>query len=153
MRQWAKGLLFCIRKSWTKIVMLWCFFLRLLWGKVFLQTLHVAQVRKSRWWQLKYFLCSPRTLGKMNPFWRAYFSNGLVQPPTRNALGCFFFALASFLVSSAMDLRTEDVTQLNRKSGGSEEGERPQLCCSGCTGKVVSVSIYRSIYLSIYLAI
>ena len=22
-------------------------------------------------------------LGKMNPFWRAYFSNGLVQPPTR----------------------------------------------------------------------
>ena len=28
------------------------------------------------------FLCSPRNLGKMNPFWRAYFSNGLVQPPT-----------------------------------------------------------------------
>ena len=35
-----------------------------------------------RWWQLKYGLCSPRKLGKMNPFWRAYFSNGLVQPPT-----------------------------------------------------------------------
>ena len=30
-----------------------------------------------------YFLFSPRNLGKMNPFWRAYFSNGLVQPPTR----------------------------------------------------------------------
>ena len=25
---------------------------------------------------------SPRSLGKMNPIWRAYFSNGLVQPPT-----------------------------------------------------------------------
>ena len=29
----------------------------------------------------KYILFSPRTLGKMNPFWRAYFSTGLVQPP------------------------------------------------------------------------
>ena len=36
----------------------------------------------TRWWQLKYFLFSPRKLGKMNPFWRAYFSDGLVQPPT-----------------------------------------------------------------------
>ena len=34
------------------------------------------------WWQLKYVLFSPRKLGKMNPFWRAYFSKGLVQPPT-----------------------------------------------------------------------
>ncbi len=25
----------------------------------------------------------PANRGKMNPFWRAYFSNGLVQPPTR----------------------------------------------------------------------
>ena len=31
----------------------------------------------------KYFLFSPRKLGKMNPFWRSYFSKGLVQPPTR----------------------------------------------------------------------
>ena len=31
----------------------------------------------------KYFLFSPRKLGKMNPFWRSYFSNGLVQPATR----------------------------------------------------------------------
>ena len=30
----------------------------------------------TRWWQLKYFLFSPRKLGKMNPFWRAYFSDG-----------------------------------------------------------------------------
>jgi len=27
------------------------------------------------WWQLKYFSFSPRKLGKMNPFWWAYFSN------------------------------------------------------------------------------
>ena len=34
----------------------------------------------SRWWQLKYFLFSPRNLGKMNPIWRcAYFSTGLVK--------------------------------------------------------------------------
>ena len=31
---------------------------------------------------------SPRKLGKMNPFWRAYFSNGL-KPPTSN--GFFLF--------------------------------------------------------------
>ena len=31
----------------------------------------------------KYGLFSPPTLGKMNPIWRAYFSKGLVQPPTR----------------------------------------------------------------------
>ena len=43
-------------------------------------------VRSSRWWILKYFLCSPRNLGKMNPFWRAYFSKGLVQPPTSYVL-------------------------------------------------------------------
>ena len=27
----------------------------------------------------KYFLCSHRNLGKMNPIWRAYFSKGLVE--------------------------------------------------------------------------
>ena len=32
----------------------------------------------------KYLLCSPRKLGKMNPFLTImFFSNGLVQPPTR----------------------------------------------------------------------
>ena len=30
---------------------------------------------------------SPRNLGKMNPIWRACFSNGLVQPPTRYSKG------------------------------------------------------------------
>ena len=28
---------------------------------------------KTRWWQLKYLLFSPWKLGKMNPFWWAYF--------------------------------------------------------------------------------
>ena len=32
--------------------------------------------------QLKYLLFSSITGGKMNPIWRAYVSNGLVQPPT-----------------------------------------------------------------------
>ena len=48
-----------------------------------------------RWWQLNLFLVSPRKLGKMNPFWRAYFSNGLVQPPTRIVSGGSF-CLSSF---------------------------------------------------------
>ena len=35
----------------------------------------------------KYFLFSPRTLGKMNPFWLiTNFSNGLVRPPTSNGM-------------------------------------------------------------------
>ena len=37
---------------------------------------------KSRWWQLNIFYFTP-TWGD-DPIWRAYFSNGLVQPPTRN---------------------------------------------------------------------
>ena len=43
------------------------------------------------WWQLTYFSCSPRKFGKMNPIWWAYFSDGLVQPPTRIRL-CIFFS-------------------------------------------------------------
>ena len=30
----------------------------------------------SRWWQLKYFLCSSRKLGKMNPIWLIFFNLG-----------------------------------------------------------------------------
>ena len=36
----------------------------------------------SWWWQLKCFKYFHLYLGKMNPFWRAYVSNGL-KPPTR----------------------------------------------------------------------
>ena len=32
------------------------------------------------WWQLKRFLCSPRSLGEKDPIWRAYFSDGLKPP-------------------------------------------------------------------------
>ena len=60
---------------------------------------------KSRWWQLKYFLCSP-LLGEMIQF-DSYFSDGLVQPPTRNSLGIspgcfwsFFFSRMGFRCSS-----------------------------------------------------
>ena len=35
------------------------------------------------WWQLKYFLFSPRKLGEDFQF-DSYFSEGLVQPPTSN---------------------------------------------------------------------
>ena len=37
---------------------------------------HRMDDKCARWWQLKYFLFSPRKLGKMNPSWRSYFSNG-----------------------------------------------------------------------------
>ena len=38
----------------------------------------------SRWWQLKHFFhFYPDPWGFHDPIWRAYFSNGLVQPPTR----------------------------------------------------------------------
>ena len=47
----------------------------------------------SRWWQLKYFVFSPRKLEKMPILTCAYFSIGLVQPPPR----CFFwFQVATF---------------------------------------------------------
>ena len=44
--------------------------------------------------KFKYFLeFSPRKLVKMNPFWRACFSDGLVQPPTSWCWCCFFYNL------------------------------------------------------------
>ena len=63
----------------------WCFF-----SFSFLFTMVNHQFsppfeRISRWWQLKYFfIFTPGNLGKMDPIWRcAYFSDGLVQPPTK----------------------------------------------------------------------
>ena len=38
--------------------------------------------RTSRWW-FHFFIFTP--IWGNDPFWRAYFSTGLVQPPTRNA--------------------------------------------------------------------
>ena len=52
--------------------------------KVFSSTSLKKQINQNLGGGFKYFLFSPRNLGKMNPIWRAYFSNGLGnQPPTR----------------------------------------------------------------------
>ena len=59
-----------------------------------LSHLEIREIRRSfgemnclfRWWQLIFFFdCSP-LLGGRFPIWRAYVSNGLVQPPA--SLGC-----------------------------------------------------------------
>ena len=43
---------------------------------------------KTRWWQLKYLdYFHPENWGRWTQFWRAYFSKGLVQPPTRRSDG------------------------------------------------------------------
>ena len=55
-------------------------------------------VPQSGCWQLKYCLFSPRKLGKMRPFWRSYFWNGL-KPPTRPNL--YFPTIFSVLVLSS----------------------------------------------------
>ncbi len=52
----------------------------------------------SGWWQLKYFWNFHSYLGKMNPFWRAYFSKGLVQPP----ISCWFTVDSDFSRTAAM---------------------------------------------------
>ena len=41
-----------------------------------------AEYEVFRWGFQIFFVFSPQKLGKMNPFWRAYFSNGL-KPPIR----------------------------------------------------------------------
>ena len=43
-------------------------------------------LQNARWWQLKYFWnFHPENWG-IFPIWGSYFSNGLVQPPTRNVV-------------------------------------------------------------------
>ena len=42
------------------------------------------------WFQI-FFYFHPETWGKMNPFWRAYFSKGLVQPPTSFCIISYIF--------------------------------------------------------------
>ena len=54
----------------------------------------------------KYSLCSPLKLGKMNPFWRSYLSNGLVKNHHLVILGgCnqFFFAWLIWFKSLKLD--------------------------------------------------
>ena len=62
------------------------FFLRVPWLTIGYTRIQEADDDSSRfvvtrWWQLKYFFFTP-TWGD-DPIWRAYVSNGLVQPPTR----------------------------------------------------------------------
>ena len=51
-------------------------------GKKEWEPLHHYTPWITRWWFQRCFICTPK-LGEMNPIWRAYFSDGLVQPPTR----------------------------------------------------------------------
>ena len=46
---------------------------------------------QTGWWNFKHFDFHPyRTWGRWTPFWRAYFSDGLVQPPTRVVSNMFY---------------------------------------------------------------
>ena len=65
----------CAPKQKNQGRMVWCIGVALPW---------IFAPSMTRWWQLEYSLCSPRNLGEMNPIWRAYYSDGLVQPPTSN---------------------------------------------------------------------
>ena len=40
---------------------------------------------KTRWWFQIFFIFTPK-IGEDDPIWRAYFSDGLVQPPTRKSV-------------------------------------------------------------------
>ena len=64
---------------------------------------------ESRWWQLKYVLFSPRSLGKWSNLTVAYFWNGL-KPPTRSSSPhhCHWF-LAGSTESEDWDLFFEAI--------------------------------------------
>ena len=47
----------------------------------------------TRWCFQIFLEFSPRSLGFHDRIWRAYFSDGLVQPPTRQTFGKFFWNL------------------------------------------------------------
>ena len=51
------------------------------WWRVSLLGGGGGRSKTERWFQI--FSYFHPYLGKMNPFWRSYFSDGLVQPPTR----------------------------------------------------------------------
>ena len=51
----------------------------------------ISGTSSSGWWQLKDFWNFHPCLWGHDPIWRAYFSNGLVQPPTRVVWEEFFF--------------------------------------------------------------
>ena len=64
----------------------------------------------------KYFLFSTRTLGKMNPFWRSYFSDGLGKNHQLVMAFIVAFLFEAFwgltLEDSGSDIGDEEVLQL-----------------------------------------
>ena len=44
---------------------------------------HKCNGNEARWWFQIFFMFTPKLGEDFHPFWRAYFWNGLVQPPTR----------------------------------------------------------------------
>ena len=57
-----------------------------------------------RWlWQLQWFSCkcSPRSLGFHDPMWRAYYSNGQLNPPTRRLILLLQFLVGNICSDSA----------------------------------------------------
>ena len=58
----------------------------------------------SGWWQLIDLLFSPRTLGKMNPFWLIFFRRVGEKPPTRFLL-IFYMYHDPFLILVSVYIR------------------------------------------------
>ena len=87
-----------------------------------------------RWWQLKDFLFSSRTLGNWFPFWRAYFSNGLVQPPT-SFQECFIKFLWIFCVFCRTFLRQAFSEERMRCVYWMFEEMLPGIGAGGCVFK------------------
>ena len=63
---------FAMANFWSRLFLLVC---------IFSWFLSHSRKMMTRWWFQIFFIFSP-TWGRF-PFWRAYFSNGLAQPPTR----------------------------------------------------------------------
>ena len=58
-----------------------------IWNLFQLQDVEFSVSKVCKVVGFKHCVFSPRNLGKMNPFWRSYFWDGLVQPPTSLQLG------------------------------------------------------------------
>ena len=64
------------KDSWVALVVVWRPTQQKSHGRPLVSDLVGGNFQRS-------FNVHPENLGKMNPIWRAYFSKGLVQPPTR----------------------------------------------------------------------
>ena len=82
---------------------------RVCWGYNYLIT---RGAPSCRWW-FQMFLFSPRNFGEDFQFWRSYFLDGLVQPPSRNLCAVFF---EGFFVPIATCVPTRNGTHFGGKS-------------------------------------